>query len=149
MFCIACQRKFNTKKAYKAHAETDSHLKHEDEYSKNKGLVVERNTSNFITDFQSYISQIPEYKEMGQVYKEYLSKSRFRIEGTRFKSIEEVIERICSGISVCREDGKILVKQLPKIDANALKRMPLLNLERLAQPFRIRVVDRKKIRRLL
>ncbi|TBU17113.1 hypothetical protein CWI41_010140 [Ordospora colligata] len=149
MFCIACQRKFNTKKAYKAHVETNSHLKHEDEYRKNKNQVLERNTSNFIADFQSYISQIVEYKEMGQVYKDYLSKSRFRIEGTLFKSIEEVIEKICSGISVLRQDGKILVKQLPKTNANAFKTAPLLNLERLSQPFRIRIVDKKIIRRLL
>ncbi|ADM10879.1 uncharacterized protein Eint_010150 [Encephalitozoon intestinalis ATCC 50506] len=146
MFCIPCQRKFNTKNAYKCHTSTSSHAKADTEYKVNRKINMERNTSNFITDFHSYISQIAEYKEIGQVYREYLAKNRFRIEGTNFKSVEEAIEKIEKRVSVLREGGKIMVKRLSNFKPT--KRIPIFDLEKLKSTFRIRMVEEDNADRL-
>lgn len=140
MFCIPCQKKFSTKNAYKCHISASSHAKAEDEYKVNRKVAIERNTINFITDFHSYISQISEYKEIGQAYREYLAKSRFRIEGTRFKSVEEAVDKIAKRISIMREEGRIMIKRLSKFES--VKKPPVFDLEKLRSTFRIRMVRR-------
>ncbi|AFN82352.1 hypothetical protein EROM_010070 [Encephalitozoon romaleae SJ-2008] len=140
MFCIPCQKKFSTKNAYKCHILTSSHAKAEDEYKINRKVAIERNTVNFITDFHSYISQIAEYKEIGQAYREYLTKNRFRIEGTRFKSVEEAVDKIAKRISVMKEEGRIMIKRLSKFES--VKEPPAFDLEKLSSTFRIRVVKK-------
>ncbi|UYI28396.1 hypothetical protein J0A71_11g23070 [Encephalitozoon cuniculi] len=136
MFCIPCQRKFNTKNAYRCHISTSSHAKAEEECRLNRRASTERNTSNFIADFHSYISQIAEYKEIGQVYREYLARNRFRIEGTHFRSVEEAVDAIGRRISIVKEGGKVMVKRLSKFKST--KKPITFDLERLRSTFNIR-----------
>ncbi|AFM97639.1 hypothetical protein EHEL_010140 [Encephalitozoon hellem ATCC 50504] len=138
MFCIPCQKKFSTKNAYKCHTSTSSHVKAEDEYRTNRKAAMERNTANFLADFHSYISQIAEYKEIGQAYREYLAKNRFRIEGTNFKSVEEAVDKIAKRVSVLKEGGKVMVKRLSKF--KLVRKPPVLDLEKLRSTFKIRMI---------
>lgn len=139
MFCIPCQKKFGTRNAYKSHAATPSHAEAEEQYKRNKGAHMTRNTENFIADLHSYISQLAEYKEIGQMYREYLARNRLRIQGTHLKSIEEAIDRISAKISVVREGGRVMVRRLSRF--KAVRKPVAFDRARLGLPFPIRTVQ--------
>lgn len=144
MFCVVCQKQFKTKNAYKCHASSDAHKKEEEEYKKDIKSRIKKNTRTFVADFHSYISQTTKYTEVNQLYRKYLAKNRFRIEGTSLKSVEEVVAELSGRISVVREDNKTMVKCLNRFET--VKSPFIFDPHGLDSTFDIRMVERHRSR---
>lgn len=139
MFCAVCQRQFRTKNAYKAHVASDAHAKAEEECKKDRGLAMRKSTSSFISDFLSYVSQITKYTEINQLYRQYLAKNRFRIEGTSLKNMEAVVDELSGRVSVAREDNKIMVKCLST--SEIVRKPAVFDLSRIGLSFDTKTIE--------
>jgi hypothetical protein len=140
MFCISCRRQYKSKMAYKAHVQTPSHRKAEDEFKRNRREHLAQARMEFVEGFVSFVSQLEEYVEIGDAYRRYLSRGVPRMDEVGFRSMQEVANSLQERISQKSEDGRILVRKLSSSwrEEKALE----FDFSQLRSSFKLRVVER-------
>lgn len=112
MFCSICQKSFKHQKTYQEHQRSDNH-KFQEGISKANPKEFKRNLSNkFLEHFVSFISNLKEKCEINSVYSKYIINNKYRINGTFYRTINDVLEDIENKVFVEKIDGAVYVKRL-------------------------------------
>ncbi|TBU02877.1 hypothetical protein CWI36_1030p0030 [Hamiltosporidium magnivora] len=111
MYCIICQKSFKNTLSYNTHCTSKNHKNTLSLYNKDRREFRKKLTDNFISDFYEYVSCVEEYTEINNLYKRFISKSKCRIQGTFFKDLGCVVDKLKNRISVQMCDGEVYVKQ--------------------------------------
>lgn len=125
MYCFTCQKNFKTKKAYIEHSKSQSHKNKYTEYTENKHEFRSALSKKFLKNFHSFITQTQTFTEVNALYKMYIAKNKYRLEGTEFKNVEEAIDALKDRICV-KNDEQMYVKSMNKTDI--VRRKPSLDL---------------------
>lgn len=111
-FCRICQRSFQNERSYGAHAGSAAHARAQRDFDADPLAHRTRLTSRFVSHFVSFIANKSEYTELNTAYQQYIAGNRYRIRGTRYRTLAEAVGAIRDRVSVRVSGGEYHVKRL-------------------------------------
>lgn len=106
VFCIFCNRKYKTKKAYKSHTDSQSH-KDNEKIIKSDQVKFRK---MFLTNFCSFVYRYDDYKMLDDVYRSYIKNDMIGYREVGYKDLDSFGKDLIDSLDIIRKNDKWYVK---------------------------------------